>query len=206
MSQSNVTPINGTQTNQRSADYPVQPIFLERWSPRAYEPAVMSEHTLMTILEAARWAPSAYNVQPWRFVYALRGDEHWGRVFSILNDFNAGWAHNASALVVMVSKTEVEVDGQTTPFPSHSLDAGAAWGYLALQAAQSGYQAHGMTGIDFDKARDVLGVQEPFKVEMAIAIGKTGSPEILPEELREREVPSPRLPLTDIAYGGRMQP
>ena len=193
-------------SNTRTSDYPVAQLFLDRWSPRAYLAETMAERDLMTILEAGRWAPSAYNVQPWRFVYALKGDEHWAAMCSVLDDFNAGWATEAAALVVMLSQTQVIFEGEARPFPSHSLDAGAAWGYLALQAAQSGYQAHGMTGIDFDKARDVLDVPDDFKVEMAIAIGKTGSPDVLSEGLREREVPSQRMSLSDIAYAGRMQP
>ncbi|WP_275786761.1 nitroreductase family protein [Pararhizobium gei] len=191
-------------SNHRQADYPIEPSFLNRWSPRAFTGETISEEQLLTILEAGRWAPSAYNSQPWRFVYALRGTEQWDRIFPILNDFNQGWAKSASALVIIVSKTHFTAPGATeaTLSYSHSFDTGAAWGSFAHQANLLGFQAHGMTGIHFDKAIDILGIPKGYRVEAAAAIGRLGDKAQLPDYLQARETPSPRRPLSEVAFNG----
>jgi len=189
-------------TNERTPDHPIDPIFVQRWSPRAFEPAAMPERDLLRALEAARWAPSAYNVQPWRFLYALRGDAHWDVWLELLAAGNREWARNASALVFVVSDTLLRYQGEKTPSRSHSFDTGAAWAQLALQAAKLGYHAHGIGGLDYERAREVLGVPEGYAVEMAAAIGRRASPDTLPEALREREHPSPRRPTTESAFRG----
>lgn len=191
-------------TIERVSDHPIEPLFLKRWSPRAFDASDMPIHDLLSTLEAARWAPSAYNVQPWRFLYARRGDAHWDSYVGILNDFNRRWAGQASALVVVVSNTLMtnKADGAKTALPSHSFDTGAAWAHLALQATALGYQAHAMAGIDFDHARTVLKVPDSYAIEIAVAIGTTADPKQLPEHLQAREQPSDRLGLNEIAYGG----
>ncbi|MDP9633506.1 UNVERIFIED_ORG: nitroreductase [Ensifer adhaerens] len=195
------------EINSRIAGHPINPLFLERWSPRAYAGAEISEAELFGILEAARWAPSAYNAQPWHFIYARRGTEHWDKLFGILNAFNQSWAKEASALIFVLSKTSLLPPGASEEVPSytHSFDTGAAWGALALQAAYSGWQAHGMAGLDYDRARTELGVPSDYRVEAAVAIGRIGDKAQLPEGLREREVPSPRKPLTEIVSEGRFE-
>lgn len=188
--------------NDRTPDHPIDPLFVRRWSPRAFEPAPMPEADLLRALEAARWAPSAYNVQPWRFLYALRGDAHWDAWLDLLVPFNRSWAENASALVFVVSDSLLRYEGEETPSRSHSFDAGAAWAQLALQAANLGYHAHGIGGLDYERAREVLGVPDSFHVEMAAAIGRRACPDTLPEGLREREHPSPRRPTHESAFRG----
>ncbi len=192
------------QSNFRQADYPIEPDFLNRWSPRAFTGEPMSETELLTILEAGRWAPSAFNSQPWRFIYALRDTPEWDQLFAVLNDFNQGWAKSASALVVIVSKTHFAAPGATEEkfSYSHSFDAGAAWGAIAHQAQLSGFQAHGMTGIHFDKVNGLLGIPEGYRVEAAVAIGRQGDKSTLPEGLQGRETPSPRRPLSETAFKG----
>jgi nitroreductase len=188
----------------RSTDTALDPLFLDRWSPRAYDGSAMPEADLRTILDAARWAPSAFNYQPWRLLYSVRDDANWEMFLSILIPFNQGWAKNASALVFFVSDTRsAGPDGVETPLHSHSFDTGAAWAQLGLQSLRLGYHAHGMTGIDFDKARELLGIPERFHVEAAAAIGRIADPATLPEGLRAGEVPSHRKPLEEIAYAGR---
>lgn len=188
----------------RTTDTQLDPIFLDRWSPRAFDGSAMPEADLRTILDAARWAPSAFNHQPWRFVYARRGDLHWEQFLDLLVPFNAGWATNASALVFVLSDTKMDQqEGEPAPFRSHSFDAGAAWAQLGLQANRSGYHTHAMAGVDFDRAREALGVPERFHIEAAIAIGKRADPATLPEGLREREVPSGRKSIDEIAFAGR---
>lgn len=188
----------------RTTDTDLDPIFLDRWSPRAFDGAPIPEAELRTILDAARWAPSAFNYQPWRFLYARNGDQHWEDFLSILIPFNQSWAKNASALLIIASDTRsAGPDGVETPLHSSSFDAGAAWAQLGLQSLKLGYHAHGMTGIDFDKARDVLDIPERFRVEAAAAIGRIAHPSVLPEGLRGGEVPSGRKPLEEIAFAGK---
>jgi len=188
-------------TTTRKADHPIQPIFLERWSPRSFDPIDMPAADLMCMLEAARWAPSAFNIQPWRFLYSRREDVYWSCYLDTLDAFNRSWANQASALVAVLSNTITPSDHQA-PLRSHSLDAGAAWAHLALQATSLGYQAHAMAGIDLARAREALNVPDNFCIQIIIAIGKKADPARLPEELRKREIPSDRLPLNKIAFAG----
>jgi nitroreductase len=196
-----------TQANSRTADYPIDPLFLERWSPRAFTDAPICERDLLTLLEAARWAPSSFNSQPWRFLYARRHTQHWPQFLGLLSAYNQSWARNAAALVILVSKATLLPRGAEKEVPSytHSLDAGAAWANLALQATRSGWAAHGMAGFDVPRTAIELGVPADWRVEAAIAIGRPGDKSILPESLRAREQPSDRLPLSQLAWEGRFQ-
>ena len=128
---------------ERKADRPVDPLFLERWSPRAFDGSEMPEEDLLTLFEAARWAPSAFNSQPWRFLYARRGDADWERFLGLLIPWNQSWAHSASALVYILSDTLPFTDkaGEPATSHTHSYDSGAAWACLALQASR-----HGLSG------------------------------------------------------------
>ena len=189
---------------ERIPDHPVEPIFLDRWSPRAYGATSMPALDLLTILEAARWAPSAFNLQPWRFLYSHRDDAHWNAFLGLLDPFNSSWARHASALVFVLSDTLIPGDGDGPQKRSrtHSFDAGAAWAQLALQATSLGYQAHAMAGIYFDQSYKDLIVPERYRVEIAVAIGKRADPSVLPEELQDRELPSQRLTVHEIAFSG----
>ena len=193
-----------TTANSRIAEHDIDKLFLERWSPRAFTGEAMTEAQLMTILEAARWAPSSYNSQPWRFLYALAETPAWNKFLGLLNPFNQSWAKTAGALVIVVSSETMQPPGADKPVPSHShsFDAGAAWAQMALQATLSGFQAHGMVGFDMPRAATELNVPAGFRVEAAIAIGRMGDKSILPEGLQAREMPSPRLPLSTIALKG----
>jgi nitroreductase len=196
-----------TTANSRTAAHAIDPLFLERWSPRAFTDEPISEAQLMTLFEAARWAPSSFNVQPWRFVWARRGTGHWPRFLGLLSAYNQSWAKNAAALVILVSKTTMLPRGadKEVPSPTHSLDAGAAWENLALQAARSGWAAHGMAGFDVPRTAVELGVPSDYRVEAAIAIGRRGDKSILPEALQGREGPSDRLPLAQIVSEGHFK-
>src|ERR1700712_1985503 len=121
---------------ERAADYPIDRLFIDRWSPRAFTGEAISETELFSLFEAARWAPSSYNSQPWRFFYARRDTAHWDRFLDLLIPYNRSWAQHAAALIFVVSKSTMLPPGKTTEIPSHShsFDAGAAWGSLALQA------------------------------------------------------------------------
>ena len=193
-----------TPVNDRTADHPVDPMFLQRWSPRAFTGEPMARADLLTMLEAARWAPSSYNSQPWRFAYALRDTPHWERFLDLLVPFNRGWAQSASALVFFISNSLMRPPGadKDVPSPTHSFDAGTASGYFALQASRMGWHVHGMVGFDKERAFTELNVPVGHRVEAAYAVGHLGDPAILPEALRDRERPSPRMPLEELAFEG----
>jgi nitroreductase len=189
--------------NGRTAHPRVEKMFVERWSPRAFDGSEMPQEDLDLIFEAAGWAPSAYNVQPWTFLYARRGDENWDLLLSQLIEFNQGWAQNASALVFVVSDRLMRSDKGNSENHSHSFDAGAAWALAALQAHTMGYHTHGMTGLKFGEAEKALGIPEDHRLEAAFAIGRQAPKETLPDFLQEREVPSTRKPVSEIARAGK---
>jgi nitroreductase len=188
----------------RQPDHRIDPLFVERWSPRAFDRSEMPQEDLLSLFEAARWAPSAFNSQPWRFLYARRGEAEWERFLGLLIPWNQAWAQSASVLVYILSDTLPFTDKSGEPATSHthSYDAGAAWACFALQAARMGYQAHGMSGVDFERVREDLAVPERYRVEAAAVVGRIGDAATLPEKLRAREVPSGRKPVAEFAFRG----
>ena len=189
----------------RTAEHPIQAQFTERWSPRAFTGEALPLATLQSLFEAARWAPSAFNAQPWRFVYGLAGTPAFATLFDTLAPANQAWAHRAGALVAVISATQFTAAGKTEPqaLGSHAFDAGAAWALLALQAQALGWHTHAMGGFDRDRLRTALGVPETHALQAMVAIGRLGDAATLPEALRAREVPSPRRPQTEWAAEGR---
>lgn len=187
-------------SEHRKADHPIDNLFLDRWSARAMSGEPIPEADLMTLLEAARWAPSSYNNQPWRILYAARDSKHWDAFFNLLVEGNQTWAKNAAALLVFVSKTTFDRNGK--PSRTHSFDTGSAWENLALQGTRMGLVVHGMQGFDYDRARTELSVPDGFEVEAMAAVGKPGSKEDLPEKLQKGEEPNDRKPLAQIACEG----
>ena len=188
----------------RAVTRAVDPLFLERWSPRAFDGSAIPQADLDTIFDAARWAPSAFNYQPWRFLYAHRDTPDWPRFLDLLLPFNQQWVQHAGALIYILSDTVMQSPGsdEAKPSHSHSFDAGAAWALLALQATRLGYHSHAMTGVDFDRARAELAVPDRFRIEAAVAIGRQGDKSILPEALQARETPSGRNEIADFATAG----
>ena len=188
----------------RKPDHPVDDLFVNRWSPRAFDRSDMPEADLKTILEAARWAPSAFNIQPWRFVYARRGDANWQTLVDLLNPFNRDWGQHASALVYLFSDTEVDgKDGAPgRPNGYHAFDAGSAWTHAALQATRLGYHAHGVAGILKEEIHEKLGVPARYQPQIAFILGKHGDVSELPESLQARETPSSRMALEELAHAG----
>lgn len=193
-----------TSSNSRISEFPIDAYFLDRWSPRAFTDEVMDRDTMLTILDAAHWAPSSGNNQPWRFIYGLRGTPAFETILDLLVPGNQRWAKNAAALIIVVSKSyRVSSDGERKLAYTHSYDTGAAWFSVICQAMKLGYHAHGMEGFDKEKAFEVLELPEGFRVEAAAAIGRMAAKETLPEDLREREVPSGRKPVSEIAFEGK---
>jgi nitroreductase len=195
--------MNAAVPPARLADHPVNPIFLERSSPRAFTAAEMTEAEVKILLEAARWAPSAANYQPARFVWALRGEAGFAAIAEALAPGNKVWAEKAAALVVIGAKTVVERDGVKTALSTHAFDAGAAWMSLALQAHMNGWIAHAMGGFDKDKAAVAVNLPADHELYAVVAIGRQGTPDLLPEAYRPREVPSGRLTLAETTQHGR---
>lgn len=187
----------------RKPEYEVDEIFLKRWSPRAMSGEDISHDELMSLFEAAKWAPSSFNNQPWRFLYARRGTENWELFFNLLVEGNKAWAKNAAALIVIISKKTFDQSG--SPSRTHSFDAGAAWQNLALQGSLKGLVVHGMQGFDYDKAREVLNIPEVYEVEAMVVVGKPGKKEELPDRLQQREIPSGRKKISEIVLEGRFK-
>lgn len=188
--------------NKRKPEFPVHEIFISRWSPRAMSGEEITKKELMSLFEAARWAPSSYNNQPWRFIYALRGTPEWNELFDLLIDFNKSWVEKAGAIVLVASKKNFEHNNQFSR--THSFDAGLAAQNLMLQASINNLVAHGMEGFDYDKAKDRFSPSEEYNIECMIAIGKIGDKEDLPKELQEREFPSNRKKLSEFVFEGKL--
>ena len=188
--------------NNRTTKYDINDIFLNRFSPRAMSGEKISVEELMTLFEAARFAPSLFNEQPWRFIYAFKDTPAFEKLFSFLMEGNKIWCKNASVLIVLISK---KTNIKNEPNITHSFDAGSAWENLALQATNMGLISHGMAGFDYTKAKEELSIPDDYTVEMMIAIGKPGKIEDLPEPLQAREKPSDRKPLEKIVFEGKFR-
>lgn len=186
--------------NHRQVQFPVNKIFSERWSPRALSGESITKEELFTLFEAARWAPSSRNEQPWRFVYARRDTVAWKKLFNLMGEFNQSWTHQAAALIVVVSKNNFDHNNKLSR--THSFDTGAAWQNLALQASLMGLVAHGMEGFDYDRAKKELQIPDDYTVEAMVAVGKPGKKENLPAALQEREQPSDRKPVSSFVFEG----
>ncbi|GAA0589067.1 nitroreductase family protein [Virgibacillus siamensis] len=173
----------------RAAAHDIDPIYINRWSPRSFLNKEVPEDVLQSVFEAARWAPSAANIQPWRFIIARKPEDR-GRFHSFIYDGNVAWCEKAPVLAAVVSKTDAEFTGGHNP--SHGFDTGAAWGYLALEAARKGLSTHAMGGFDKEKAKAVLGIPDNYVVHAIVAIGYQGDKAALQEQFRDREKPSDR--------------
>ena len=196
------TKVNNTfeKTFERNSAFKINSIILNRWSPRSMTGEELDNDTLMSLFEAARWAPSSFNNQPWRFIYAKRNTKYWDKIFDLLVESNKVWAKNAGILIVVISNKNFEYNGKFSI--THQYDAGAAWENLALEATSRGLIAHGMQGFDYQKARDRLEIPEDFDVMAMIAIGKKGPKENLPPNLQQKENPNDRKPLNEIIMEG----
>jgi nitroreductase len=186
----------------RKADHQIQELFLRRWSPRALTGEAISHSTLLELFEAARWAPSTYNEQEWRFLYAHRDTPEWPLLFDILAEANQLWCVNAAVLILALSKKTFARNGK--PNPVHSVDTGMAVENLMLEAAsRDDLVAHGMAGFDRAKARITLGIPDDYEVECMIAVGRPGDPDLLPPELKARETVSDRKKVEEFIRPGK---
>jgi nitroreductase len=186
----------------------VLPIFHERWSPRSFSSRPVTRETLARIFEAARWAASSYNEQPWRFIVGERGSETYRRIFDSLGEFNQKWTVHAPILILGVALTNFSHNGAPNRFAVY--DLGAAASYMTLEAAALGVATHQMAGFDENKARELLGIPAEFAIGSVIAMGyqddpaKLGDPQLIERETSPRE----RKPLGEIvleAWGRPMK-
>jgi nitroreductase len=180
---------------------PVNEVIATRRSPRSLDASVaISDTDLVAILEAARWAPSAFNGQPWRFFVGKQGDTTYSQILSSLVEFNQGWAKNAAALILVAAKPTRE-DGSI--HGDYQFDCGLAVAQLVIETHDRGLVAHQMTGFDKDKARTNLEMASELVPVVVIAIGKQDAPEKLPAAMAEREVaPRGRKPLEELVIAG----
>ena len=183
----------------RHAAYPIDALFIDRWSPRAMSGEDIAEGELMSLLEAARWAPSSGNAQPWRMLYARRSGAAWPTFLGLLTEGNRAWAARAAALVLFVSRS---VNDRGLATVTHSYDTGTAWGFFALQGFLKGYVVHGMQGFDYERARTELRIPAEFRVEAMAAVGWPAAKETLPAALQARESPNDRRPLEQTVFEG----
>jgi nitroreductase len=188
----------------RSPDAPVDPLFIDRWSRRALSPRPIPPEHVRTLLEAARWAPSASNAQPWLFIVS-DDDETLERGRAVIHPRNRVWADRAPLLLFIFARRANPETGK--PLRTGAFDTGAAWLSLALQAHKLGLSTRAMGGIDHEAAHQAFAVpRELYESMAAVAVGYPGAREDLPPEVAERESPSVRRGVDSFAFRGRYVP
>lgn len=185
----------------RKPDHPIHPLILNRWSPRAMTGEKISDEEIRCLFEAARWAPSSSNNQPWRFLYAKRETEYWDSFYELLVEFNKQWCLNAALLGIMISRTTFERNNK--PSVTHALDTGAAWENICIEGTSRDLVVHGMEGFDYAKAKKMI--PEGYEVHAMFAVGRKASRDILPPELQKREIPSSRKKIEEFAFEGKFR-
>ncbi len=186
-----------------AADYPIHELLARRWSPYAFEARMVSREELCSLFEAARWAPSSFNEQPWSFLVALRDEpEQFQRLLSCLTERNQIWAKAAPVLVLGLVSVKLAKNGKDNRAAVHDLGLAAA--NLVLEATSRGLFVHQMIGIYPDKVRELYGIPEGVEAWTGMAIGYKGDPRLLPQEFHDRELKQkPRKPLASFVFSGR---
>ncbi|MGB8474874.1 MAG: nitroreductase family protein [Candidatus Acidiferrum sp.] len=184
-------------------DFPINDLIRNRWSPRAFSDQLVEPAVLASLFEAARWAPSSSNEQPWAYLVATKDDaENFTKTLSVLVEFNAGWAKHAPVLALAVSELKFHANG--SPNRNAFYDTGAATALLSVEATARGLSVHQMAGFDPVRAKQVFEIPADWEPIAAIAIGYPGDHQSLPEKLRDREVaPRTRKPLSEFVMSGR---
>jgi nitroreductase len=187
----------------RQPGHDVHPMFVNRWSPRAFSPKPVPRAVLDSMAEAARWAPSSFNLQPWRFLIVDRPGPTRDAWNEAVNGFNRSWSDQAPVLAWVVARRTMGENPFGIPADAtnrhHAFDTGAATLQLILEGERHGVRSHPMGGVDAAKARAVLGLADDEELLAALAIGYAADPASLPDGLRKRETPSQRKPLAAIA-------
>lgn len=183
-------------------NFPVHDLIRHRWSPRAFAEKPVEPSVLASLFEAARWAPSSSNEQPWAYLVAMKDEkENFAKTLGVLVEFNAGWAKEAPVLMIAVSRLNFQ---NGTANRNAFYDTGAATALLSVEATARGLAVHQMAGFDPAKAKQVFEIPEDWEPIAAIAIGYPGDPSSLPQKLHDREVaPRTRKPLSEFVMSGR---
>lgn len=191
--------VRGKQAN---TEFALNPLISNRWSPRAFDKKIPPREQVLKLLDAARWAPSSFNEQPWRFIVGIRNEgESYEKVFNCLNGFNQKWAKNAPVLMLVCAKKTFSYNGK--PNRHYMYDCGAAMASFSLQAIEDDLYVHQMAGITPEKAVEVFDVPEDFEVLTGVAVGYLGDPEMLEEKNQKSENKErARKELAEIAFMG----
>ena len=174
--------------------------FVNRWSPRSMSGQALSKDQMAGLVEAARWSPSCFNLQPWRFIYSLKDDDYWEKFLGLLIDVNRLWVERAGAIVILLSIDRPSESEDLSP--TAAFDTGSAWMSLALQAQTMGLVSHAMWGFHHEAVAEVINMPSNMSARAMIAIGYPGDPADLPEKYRDREFPSSREPLESLMFQG----
>ncbi|MHC4429713.1 MAG: nitroreductase family protein [Planctomycetota bacterium] len=190
-------------SKEATPDHPIHELIARRWSPYGYADKPVAREDLLGLFEAARWAASSYNEQPWSFIVGTKDDpEQFERVLSCLMEPNQAWAQAAPVLVLGVISMSFTRNGKPNAVAEH--DLGLAAGNLSIEATARGLSVHQMAGILPDKAREVFAIPEGHVAKTALAIGYRAEPDALPEQLRERDLaPRKRKPIAEFVFGSR---
>jgi nitroreductase len=182
-------------------EFPVLEVIRQRWSPVVFSTQAVEPEKLLTVLEAARWAPSSYNEQPWSFIVARKEQpEDFARMVGCLVPGNIAWAEHVPVLILSVAKRRFDRSQAVNRHAAH--DVGTATGFLMLQATALGLSTHAMAGFDAEKAREAYGIPETHEAVAAIALGYRGDDTNAPEELRKRNARKSRRGLDQFVYTG----
>lgn len=182
--------------------YPIEDILRRRWSPRAFSDRMVEPEKLRSLFEAARWAPSSFNEQPWSFIIATKeNEEEYAKLLSCLTEKNQQWARLVPVLMVSVAKLSFEKNGKSNRHAFH--DVGLAMGNMLVQATALGLFVHLMAGFSVEKVRELYGVTQGHEPVAGIAVGYPAEPDVLPESFRQQEVgPRSRKPITSFVFDG----
>lgn len=184
-------------------DFPVHQLIRERWSPRSFAEKAVPKDILRSLFEAARWAPSSNNQQPWAYLVATKDDkESFEKMLGVLVEFNASWAKNAAVLAIAVA--ELSFPKNNAPNRNAQYDTGAASALLSVEATAHGLVVHQMAGFDPEKARRAFAIPAGWDAIAALAIGYPGDPDSLPPKLKDRELaPRTRKPISEFVMAGQ---
>lgn len=180
---------------KRTFDHDIMPEIRERWSPRAFADTKVTHEEILALLDSARYAPSCFNEQPWRFLIA-DNEEKLAKMRSVLTDSNREWAIRAPVLILIAAVKTFEKNN--APNPWHQFDAGTAWGYLSLEAQRLGLITHAMGGFNKENARKAFGISEDLTIITVVAVGRYGDKSTLSPVQQEREYPQTREAIKDL--------
>lgn len=183
----------------RTFDYDILNEMKERWSPRAFDPnRPVAEEDLLGVMEAARYAPSCFNEQPWQFLVTRKGTENHQKLVGVLAENNQEWAARAPVLMLVLSRKHFSRNEKDNRW--HLFDAGTSWGYLSLEAQRRGLQTHAMGGFSVSRARETFGIGEEMAVIAAVAMGYYGNKADLSPEQQQKEKPGLRKPVNEMFF------